>query len=107
MPPLDLTASQLLHFFSRNFDFNSQQTVIIMDAHKIGVARRTNLGFVGELGWVRDSLSLDNEYYQMLIGAENKRSDFIEEAFNWSRKMKINSDILITCIYCLYVFTIS
>jgi len=31
----------------------------------------------------------------MLIGLGNKQSDFIEEASNWSRKMTINSDILI------------
>ena len=76
MPPSDLTTSQLLHFFSCNFDFNAQETVTIMGANTIGVAQRTNSGFAGELGWVRDSISLDNEYYQMLIGVGNKRSDF-------------------------------
>ena len=48
----------------------------IIDVHTIGVAQRTNSGFSGELGWVRDSFSLNNEYYQMLIEAAKKRSNF-------------------------------
>ena len=76
MPPPDLTTSQLLDFFRHNFDFNAQGTVTIMGAHTIDVAQQTNLGFSRDLGWVQDYFSLDNEYYHMLIGEGNKRSDF-------------------------------
>mmetsp|Transcript_30388 Transcript_30388/g.45995 ORF Transcript_30388/g.45995 Transcript_30388/m.45995 type:complete len:511 (-) Transcript_30388:384-1916(-) len=66
LPGPDLTTSELLHWFSLRFDFNSRETTAIMGAHSIGGAHRENSGFDGEHGWVNNPNQLANGYYNMI-----------------------------------------
>mmetsp|Transcript_1395 Transcript_1395/g.3529 ORF Transcript_1395/g.3529 Transcript_1395/m.3529 type:complete len:540 (-) Transcript_1395:91-1710(-) len=69
----DLTTHELLDFFKKYFDFDTEETVVIMGVHAVGVAHRNNIGFGNkdkEDGWVFDAESyvLNNRYYGMLVG---------------------------------------
>jgi hypothetical protein len=73
MPTNDLTTHELLAFFKDEFDMDMDETVTIMGAHAVAVARRENVGFGNvdkEDGWVYNAheYELNNRYYDMLIG---------------------------------------
>jgi hypothetical protein len=103
---------ELLDFFDEHFGFNADQTVAIMGAHTLGVARPDDSGYEGLGGWVPDifllgefpslsnyfmSLSMildysfrfsyilhkiDNDYYKQIVGPSNGR---MNNAPDWTQ----------------------
>lgn len=76
MPSNHLTTHELLEFFKEYFDFDTEETVIIMGVHAVGTAHRDISGFGVEgedFGWVfnADDYVMDNRYYKMLVGDED------------------------------------
>lgn len=95
LPEPDITTEELFHFFNSEFGFSVQETVALMGAHTLGVLSRTNSGFNGTNGWVRDNLLLDNDYYHELVGGEegDDIDTLIELAPPWLRFEIDNSDL--------------
>ena len=64
---------QTLSYFTREFGFNTRESVVLLGAHTLGRARMETSGFEGR--WVRTSTTdgvnpasvLDNEYYKEII----------------------------------------
>lgn len=98
LPLPDITTEDLFHFFAQEFSFTVQETVALMGAHTLGSLERTNTGFPGPNGWVRDNLKLDNDYYKELVGTgpggrQAPLEDLIENAPPWFRFDIDNSDL--------------
>lgn len=77
MPSNDFTTHELLEFFREYFGFDTEEVVVIMGVHSVGVAHRENVGFghIGEeSGWAFNAKDyiLDNRYYGMLTGGEGR-----------------------------------
>jgi hypothetical protein len=76
MPSNHVTTPELLAFFKEHFDFDTEETVIIMGVHAVATAHRDVSGFGvegEEFGWVFNAkdYEMDNRYYKMLIGNED------------------------------------
>jgi hypothetical protein len=80
-PSPNLSTEGLLDFFNKKFDFNEEETVAIMGAHTLGVAKHENSGFEGDAGWVPQESLLTNNYYTQVLGA------------NWIQFFVNNSDL--------------
>ncbi len=95
LPEPDITTQDIFHFFNSEFGFNVRETVALMGAHTLGVLNRTNSGFNGTNGWVRDHLLLDNDYYHELVGGEegDDIGTLIDLAPPWLRFEIDNSDL--------------
>ena len=94
MPSNDLNTHELLDFFEDTFGFDTDETVVIMGVHAVGVAHRNNIGFgnVGkEDGWVfeAESYVLNNRYYSMLVGADG---DYVNSAPEWEMELVHNEN---------------
>jgi len=75
-PPPDLSTHQLLEFFSTNFGLSTRETVALMGAHTLGELSRMNSGFDGPRGWNNNRRSLDNGFYDGLIGGDENDNRF-------------------------------
>ena len=94
MPSNDLNTHELLDFFEDTFGFDTDETVVIMGVHAVGVAHKNNIGFgnVGkEDGWVfeAESYVLNNRYYSMLVGADG---DYVNSAPEWEMELVHNEN---------------
>lgn len=95
LPGPDLTTTQLLRFFHENFQFSVRETVAIMGAHTLGAAQRQNSGFDGSGGWVPRRRTLNNEYYELIVGGNRPTSNIetLMDAPNWNQVRINNRDI--------------
>ena len=91
-PSPNLSTEGLLDFFDTTFDFNAEETVAIMGAHTLGVAKRENSGFEGDAGWVPQEGLLTNNYYTQVLGAnwiqffvDNSDLPGIPDRFQWKK----------------------
>ena len=76
LPSNHVTTHELLDFFKEHFDFDTEETVIIMGVHAVATGHRDISGFGvegEEVGWVFNAKDyvMDNRYYKMLIGDED------------------------------------
>jgi len=76
IPSNHVTTHELLDFFSEKFNFDAEETVIIMGVHAVATVHRNISGFGvegEEFGWVFDAEDyvLDNRYYKMLVGDDD------------------------------------
>ena len=76
LPSNHVTTHELLDFFSEKFNFDTEETVIIMGVHAVATVHRDISGFGvegEEFGWVFDAEDyvLDNRYYKMLVGDDD------------------------------------
>jgi hypothetical protein len=76
LPSNHVTTHELLDFFSEKFNFDAEETVIIMGVHAVATVHRNISGFGvegEEFGWVFDAEDyvLDNRYYKMLVGDDD------------------------------------
>ena len=73
LPSNHVTTHELLNFFKEKFNFDTEETVIIMGVHAVATLHREISGFGvkdEEFGWVFNAKDyvLDNRYYKMLVG---------------------------------------
>lgn len=76
LPSSHVTTHELLDFFRERFDFDTEETVIIMGVHAVATFHREISGFGvkdEEFGWVfnAEDYVLDNRYYKMLVGDDD------------------------------------
>lgn len=96
LPPPDMATHELLEFFANAFSFSTRETVVAMGAHTLGVAQREHSGFDGPVGWVDGRNTLDNEYYQQLVGGGSPQSSLdvlTNDALFWGTEMQNNQDL--------------
>ena len=82
---------ETLSYFTREFGFNTRESVALLGAHTLGRARMETSGFEGR--WVRTSTTggvnpasvLDNEYYKEIIRPWVQ----VEIAFPFNRRTKV------------------
>lgn len=94
LPSADLDTAGLLEYFATEFGFDERDTVAIMGAHTLGTLSQENSGYNGPNGWLGDSRTMNNEYYNDLIGGDNVTTDDLEtiiHATNWEVQFVNNS----------------
>eukprot|EP00984_Skeletonema_dohrnii_P008222 scaffold3016_cov114-Skeletonema_dohrnii-CCMP3373.AAC.1 len=96
LPSPDLDTKELLAYFQAEFDYQEAwETVAIMGAHSLGTLSRENSGFNGINGWLGNTFSLNNAYYDGLMGGASDLDDFetLMESADWEQVYVNNEDI--------------
>jgi len=87
-------------WFKENLNMDSQETIALLGAHTLGLAKKFNLGY-GTKKWVKDSFVLNNAYYYDLVYNEWKQNEVNCDSefgcrFEWhdsNQYLMFNSDI--------------
>jgi len=79
--------------FADWFSFTIHQTIAIMGAHTIGFAHHNHSGFDGLKGLVRNPTKLNHGYYQMLVGANNTKEEYVAQLPDRFKETFENGDV--------------